>query len=201
MKPVRMVVGLTVLLCVSLFVHGQQGVATANVTVPPLIQFSNVGADASVVKGARNVSLYAIQSPENWFEDFGSGTLTNGVATVTLDPTFAQTVNATNEYHVFLTPKGESEGLYVSDETPQGFEVHEQRGGRSSVAFDYRIVAKRAGYENRRLGDVTARYQKMREQEERHLERMQQLRAAHAASAPLVPHQAPPQSRIAQESK
>ena len=160
-----------------------------------------VGSDASVDQGTRQVALYAVQSPENWFEDFGSGTLTNGVATVTLDPTFAQTVNATNEYHVFLTPKGESEGLYVSNETPQRFEVHEQRGGRSSVAFDYRIVAKRAGYENRRLGDVTARHQKMREQEERRLERMQQLRAAHAASAPLVPHQAPPQSRIAQESK
>jgi hypothetical protein len=160
-----------------------------------------VGADASVDKGTRKVSLYAVQSPENWFEDFGSGTLTNGVATVTLDPTFAQTVNATNEYHVFLTPKGESEGLYVSHETPQGFEVHEQRGGRSSVAFDYRIVAKRAGYESRRLEDVTARYQKMREQEEQPLERMQQHRAARAASAPLVPHQAPTQSRIAQESK
>jgi len=146
-----------------------------------------VGADASVDKGARKVSLYAVQSPENWFEDFGSGTLTNGVATVTFDPTFAQTVNATNEYHVFLTPKGESEGLYVSNETPQGFDVHEQRGGRSSVAFDYRIVAKRAGYENRRLEDVTERYQKMREQEEKRHARMQQLRAARAVSALPVP--------------
>jgi hypothetical protein len=163
-----------------------------------------VGADASVDKGARKVSLYAIQSPENWFEDFGSGTLTNGVATVTLDPTFAQTINATNEYHVFLTPKGESEGLYVSHETPQGFEVHEQRGGRSSVAFDYRIVAKRAGYEKQRLEDVTARYQKMREQEEMRRERMQQHRAPRAVSAPPVPPTSgtiAPQSRIAQESK
>jgi len=146
-----------------------------------------VGADASVDQGARKVSLYAIQSPENWFEDFGSGTLTNGVATVTLDPTFAQTINATNEYHVFLTPKGESEGLYVTNETPRGFEVHEQRAGRSSVAFDYRIVAKRAGYENRRLEDVTGRYQTMREQEDKRRARMHSHRTVRAASGLPVP--------------
>ena len=45
-----------------------------------------------------------MQSPENWFEDFGSGSLTNGAVTIKLDPTFAQTVNTGTEYHVFLTP-------------------------------------------------------------------------------------------------
>ena len=81
------------------------------------------------VDGVRKVALYAMQSPENWFEDAGSAQLSNGSARIELDPTFAQTVNAGVEYHVFLTPKGDSEGLYVSKETPQGFEVHEQRGG------------------------------------------------------------------------
>jgi hypothetical protein len=117
--------------------------------------------------GAQKVSLHAVQSPENWFEDFGSGTLANGVATVTLDPTFAQTVNTGVEYHVFLTPKGDSQGLYVSNETPQGFEVHEQRGGHSSVAFDYRITAKRSGYENKRLEDVTEQYKQLAAQHAR----------------------------------
>jgi hypothetical protein len=108
--------------------------------------------------GAQRVETYAMQSPENWFEDFGSGALSNGAATIALDPTFSQTVNTGIEYHVFLTPKGDSEGLYVSHETPQGFEVHEQRGGHSSVAFDYRIVAKRVGYEKIRLKNVTERF-------------------------------------------
>jgi hypothetical protein len=53
-----------------------------------------LGADASVDGGARKVSRYAMQSPENWFEDFGSGTLANGTATIPIEPTFAQTVNA-----------------------------------------------------------------------------------------------------------
>ena len=121
-------------------------------------------ADVPVDGGARRVSLYAVEAPDNWFEDFGSGVLSNGVATVAFDPTFVQTVNTTLEYHVFLTPKGDSEGLYVSNETPQGFEVHEQRGGRSNIAFDYRIVAKRIGYENVRLEDVTERYRQSAEE-------------------------------------
>ncbi len=116
--------------------------------------------------GAHKVSLYAVQSPENWFEDFGSGTLTNGAATITLDPTFTQTVNTGTEYHVFLTPNGDSNGLYVSQKTATSFEVREQGGGHSSIAFDYRIVAKRSGYENVRLTDVTEQYKKMAEQRE-----------------------------------
>jgi hypothetical protein len=108
----------------------------------------------------RKVALYAVQSPENWFEDFGSSALHNGAVTVALDPTFTETVNTGIEYHVFLTPKGDSEGLYVSNETPQGFEVHEQRGGHSNIAFDYRIVAKRVGYENVRLQDLTEQFNK-----------------------------------------
>jgi hypothetical protein len=137
--------------------------------------------------GARKVSLYAMQSPENWFEDFGSGVLTNGAMTVPLDPTFASTVNTAIDYHVFLTPNGDCKGLYVSQKTPTSFEVRELNGGTSSIAFDYRIVAKRAGYENQRLEDVTERFKKMREQEEKRRERMQQLRAARAVSSLPVP--------------
>jgi hypothetical protein len=108
--------------------------------------------------GARRVETYSMQSPENWFEDFGSGALNNGAATVKLDPTFILTVNTGVEYHVFLTPNGDSKGLYVSQKTATSFEVREQGGGRSSIAFDYRIVAKRVGYEQVRLADVTERF-------------------------------------------
>lgn len=115
---------------------------------------------ADVESGTRKVALYSVQSPENWFEDFGSGALSNGSATVTLDPTFAQTVNTGTEYHVFLTPKGDCKGLYVANESAAGFEIRELGGGNSSVAFDYRIVAKRAGFENVRLADVTTQLKK-----------------------------------------
>ena len=56
-----------------------------------------------------------MESPESWFEDFGSGQLDGGSATVQLDPTFAGLVD-TGDYHVFLTPRGDA-GLYLSNQT------------------------------------------------------------------------------------
>ncbi len=120
--------------------------------------FGCTGTKSAVVpidNNTRKVALYAVESPENWFEDFGSGQLANGVATVKLEPVFAQTVNAGVGYHVFLTPRGDSKGLYVSRTTSTSFEVRESGSGRSTLAFDYRIVARRKGYEAIRLADKT----------------------------------------------
>ena len=72
---------------------------------------------------------------------------------IQLEATSVQTVNTAMEYHVFLTPKG----LYVSNATQTGFEVHELGGGKSNVASDYRIVARRKGYESIRMADMTDR--------------------------------------------
>jgi hypothetical protein len=116
-----------------------------------------VKALATTAGGSKTVETYSMQSPENWMEDFGSANLQHGVATVTLDPAFAETVNAGAGYHVFLTPNGDSKGLYVVAKTPTGFEVRESGGGTSTLAFDYRIVAKRRGYETQRMVDVTER--------------------------------------------
>ncbi len=108
--------------------------------------------------GSRQVALYAVEAPENWFEDAGSARLSHGAAVVRLEPTFAQTINGGLEYHVFLTPKGDCKGLYVTNETADGFEVRELGGGTASVAFDYRIMARRKGYESVRLADNTERF-------------------------------------------
>jgi hypothetical protein len=117
-----------------------------------------VSGVAPVDGGSRNVALYAIEGPENWFEDAGSAQLSNGAAVVNLEPVFGQTVNTDLEYHVFLTPNGDCKGLYVSQKTPTSFEVHELGGGTSSIAFDYRIMAKRKGYESVRLADKTNQF-------------------------------------------
>jgi hypothetical protein len=104
-------------------------------------------------------AMYAMQSTEVWFEDFGSGALANGSAHISLEPAFGGAVNSGVEYHVFLTPKGDCEGLYVANEGAEGFDVRELRHGKSSVAFDYRIVAKRKGYETVRMEDQTAQFE------------------------------------------
>ncbi len=122
---------------------------------------SCTGSKSAIVPvdgGSRKVALYAVESPENWFEDFGSGQLSHGSAVISLEPTFSQTVNSAIEYHVFLTPTGDCKGLYVSNKTADSFEVHEVAGGTSSIGFDYRIMVRRKGYENVRLADRTEQF-------------------------------------------
>jgi hypothetical protein len=94
--------------------------------------------------------LCTVESPESWFEDFGRAQLTEGSAEVELDGDFAALVN-TDDYHVFLTPEGDSAGLYVSARSRQAFEVREQGDGTGAVEFSYRIVARRADVKSERL--------------------------------------------------
>lgn len=120
----------------SVGITGNLTVTTGNLMV--------TGTKSAIVPGPDGTyrKLYAVEAPENWFEDFGKAQLVNGRATVQIEPEFALTV-LTTDYHVFLTPYGDSRGLYVTNQTSTGFEVREQGGGTSSVSFSYRIVAKR----------------------------------------------------------
>jgi hypothetical protein len=104
--------------------------------------------------------VYSVQSTGNWFEDFGIGNLSGGETTVEIDPIFAQTVNLGDAYHVFLTPLGDC-GLYVAEKTNKHFVVKARDGKTDDIAFDYRIVAKRTGFESRRL-EPTVSPDKMR---------------------------------------
>jgi hypothetical protein len=96
-------------------------------------------------------TLYTIESPQNWFEDFGQGTLVAGEAVVPIEPVFAQTVNLSQPYHVFLTPRGGFCSLYLAETSPTAFTVRALEGAGCEIVFDYRIVAPRLGYENLRL--------------------------------------------------
>jgi hypothetical protein len=112
----------------------------------------------NVINGSKNAVvrtddgsrlLYAEESTEVWFADYGFGQLENGQTTIAIDPVFAQTVNLEEPYHVFVQIYGDAE-VYVSERTAQGFEVH-LREGDANVEFSYRIVAKRLGFEKTRL--------------------------------------------------
>jgi hypothetical protein len=73
-------------------------------------------------------------------ENVGDGQLVGGHASVTMDGTFAAQLDPTQPYHVFVTPEGDSNGLYVTGLTRSGFTVRENHGGTANVAFSYRIV-------------------------------------------------------------
>ncbi|MFQ6101352.1 MAG: hypothetical protein ACE5OS_08980 [Anaerolineae bacterium] len=118
------------------------------------------GSKSAVVRTANHGQrlLYAVESPEVWFEDFGSAALVDGEITVSFDPLFAETVNLEDEYHVFVTPLCQEPALlFVTDKDVTGFTVQGVTldGQPSHCSFDYRIVAKRLGYENLRLEKTT----------------------------------------------
>jgi hypothetical protein len=124
------------------------------------------GSVTSIVHagGSRQVALNTISSPEDWFEDAGAGQLSNGEALVNIEAVFGETVNTGVEYRVFLTPNGDCKGLYVAQKSSTSFVVRELGGGHSSIAFDYRIMAKRVGYEKVRLTDLTEQLNKQEAQ-------------------------------------
>lgn len=117
--------------------------------------FGVTGAKSAVVPhpdGSHRL-FYAVEAPESWFEDVGQANLVGGTATVAIDPDFAATVLTAN-YHVFLTPYGDCKGLAVTDRTASGFTVRELQGGTSSLAFSWKVMAKRKDITGARLAKV-----------------------------------------------
>jgi hypothetical protein len=89
-------------------------------------------------------TVTAPKSTQSVLEDYGEAQLVNGRASVRLNPAFAEAISARGPYLVFITPGGDTNGIYVTNKTMQGFDVREVRGGRSTLTFDYRIVGKPA---------------------------------------------------------
>jgi hypothetical protein len=85
--------------------------------------------------------LYCMESPDLWFEDFGAAKLKRGRVVVRLDADFAKVIK--RDYRVFFTPEGDCRGLYLRRKSAARFEVRELMGGKSSIAFSYRIVGRR----------------------------------------------------------
>jgi len=96
--------------------------------------------------------LYCMESPESWFEDFGTGTISGGKAEVKLDPDFAAVVD-TAKLHVFTESHDEHHALHVARTDVTGFTVGVnpsavglaagKKASDLSGTFTYRVVAKR----------------------------------------------------------
>jgi hypothetical protein len=100
--------------------------------------------------------MHTVEAPESWFEDIGRAQLREGVARVNIDPDFAAISRLGDDYHVFLTAEGPSNGLYVDDRTATGFEVREQGEGTSEISFSYRIMTRRPDAPLGRLESIEA---------------------------------------------
>ncbi len=101
-----------------------------------------VSANALTSQGPR--LLHGVQAADDLAEDVGTGVLRGGRAHVELDPLFAETIK-TDGYQIFLTPYGDTRGLFVAAKDARGFTVQEAQGGAGSFPFDWRVVAERKG--------------------------------------------------------
>jgi hypothetical protein len=104
---------------------------------------------------ASDAVTYAPKETESTVEDFGTAQLVNGSASVALAADFKQTINADAPYMVFMTPHGDNRGLYLASQNQNGFVIRESQSGRSTMAFDYRIVARPYGRRRERLPHVS----------------------------------------------
>lgn len=114
------------------------GVFSGNVTAN--------GFDTDVRKGGGVLVRASVSlAPHATIEDSGTAGLTNGVGVVHLERDFASTIDTSKGYQVFLTPDGDTRGLYVAAKYEGGFVVRETEHGRSSIYFDYRVLAHPVG--------------------------------------------------------
>ncbi|MBN1424403.1 hypothetical protein JXA88_07595 [Candidatus Fermentibacteria bacterium] len=110
-----------------------------------------VGAMKSIVRtDDAPVALYGHLTTENWFEDFGSGTIQDGRAMVLLADDFRKVSAASSlDLKVFITPNAQI-GEWWVEKTGLSFTLHAPTAADGS-SFDYRVVVRRPGSENLRL--------------------------------------------------
>jgi hypothetical protein len=133
-------------------VFGQASGGAVNYGVYASGDLGASGTKSAIVRTEQGPrAVYCLESTEVWFEDFGWSEIRNGEAAVRLANDFLQTVTINGEHplKVFITPKARLGDWWVED-NGQEFRLLAPEAP-DGARFDYRVVAKRAGYEDVRL--------------------------------------------------
>ena len=92
------------------------------------------------------IVLTCPESPEYWYQDYGTVQLVNGHAHVQLDPILADIIVVSEQYpvRVFCTPVDMPafNGVAQMNRTAAGFDLVELNGGAHSGTVDYQLVVK-----------------------------------------------------------
>lgn len=92
------------------------------------------------------VTLTCPESPEYWYQDYGTVELVNGKATIYLDEILADiiVVNEENPIRVTCTPVGMPyfNGITIMSQTSNSVEILELNGGNHSGKLQYQLVVK-----------------------------------------------------------
>ncbi|MBL0016801.1 MAG: hypothetical protein IPP17_10185 [Bacteroidetes bacterium] len=122
------------------YVGGNDGFGATKIT--------GLGAVAEIIPTPNHgrVKMLCPESPEYWYQDYGTVTMVNGFAHVDLDPILADiiVVDAANPIRVFATPVNmlNFEGVTMTNLTPTGFDLVELNGATHSGIVDYQLVCK-----------------------------------------------------------
>jgi hypothetical protein len=95
-----------------------------------------------------SIVLYTNVSTDVTVQTCGTAVLSAGRASVSFDPSFKSALSPGEPVIVTVTPVGESNGVYLSEVSADGFTMVENNEGRSNVAVNYIAVGRRAGYED-----------------------------------------------------
>ena len=141
-------------ICQTAKAGGNAGEFHGNVTIAGNLDVTGVKSAVVPFRDGSHRRVYCQESPEPWFEDFNEAKLIKGRAEVRIDPDFAETANLAKTYHVFVQAHDSRTGaLAVVKRLADRFVV-EERDGRSSGTFSYRLVARRRDISGRRLERV-----------------------------------------------
>ncbi|MBC7607690.1 MAG: hypothetical protein H7199_12160 [Burkholderiales bacterium] len=92
------------------------------------------------------ITLTCPESPEYWYQDYGTVQIVNGRATITLDDILADiiVVDDENPIRVICTPVGMPyfNGITILSQTKNSVEILELNGGNHSGKLQYQLVAK-----------------------------------------------------------
>ncbi|MBK9761349.1 MAG: hypothetical protein IPO90_15610 [Flavobacteriales bacterium] len=92
------------------------------------------------------IMLTCPESPEYWYQDYGTVQLVNGQAHVDLDPILKDIIMVNAEYpvRVFCTPvdMADFNGVAQMNRTATGFDLVELNGGAHSGTIDYQLIVK-----------------------------------------------------------
>jgi hypothetical protein len=138
-----------------------------------------------IVSGEYNgehIGTYSAEESVPTVEDLGEARLIAGHGQVIFDASFRSVANTASNYLAFITPDGDQKGLFVAQKTPAGFVVSEAQGGRDSLVFDYRVVARPLQNAGARLPIVPDRQPKLSSAIIRHASAIEaQLRSRESA--------------------
>lgn len=107
----------------------------------PITQLVNVGDNTRIAAQATIGMTADVQSR-------GKAQLSNGQVFIPFSADFSKIISDPNDLVITVTPQGNTNGVYVSSVTANGFTVMENNGGASSVQISWIAVATVKGYDN-----------------------------------------------------